>query len=44
MAGYGGKRAGAGRKPGYKAKVAEAYNELLAKEVEKAKLPIIKPR
>jgi hypothetical protein len=41
MAGYGGKREGAGRKPGYKAKVAEAYNELLAKEVEKAKLPII---
>ena len=37
----GGKRPGAGRKPGYKAKVAELYMELLAKEVEKQKLPII---
>ena len=37
----GGKREGAGRKPGTKAKLAELYNELLAKEVAKEKLPII---
>jgi hypothetical protein len=37
----GGKRAGAGRKPGYKAKVAEAYNTLLASEVDKHKIQII---
>ena len=37
----GGKRPGAGRKPGIKAKIAEAYNELLAKEVNKEGLPII---
>ena len=31
----GGKRAGAGRKKGYKSIVAERYNTALAKEVEK---------
>lgn len=38
----GGKRPGAGRKKGEKAKLAELYNLELAKEVEKEKLPIIK--
>jgi hypothetical protein len=38
---HGGKREGAGRKLGIKAKIAEAYNVLLAQEVKREGLPII---
>lgn len=37
----GGKREGAGRKPGQKAKLAELYNAKLAELVDKVKVPLI---